>query len=159
MSGTIGLLTPGRIAVALGTIGVGALVGGAVANSRDANVGSGALIGGASALAGLGLLLGGAHLWRNVTASRAAATAGASTLGTTFGASILRAPKPAPALTAPFTNQVSTTAARLLDEAALASRAALAPIARPVPTIAATPILPFSASGSTFINALGSFMR
>lgn len=88
MSGIIGPLTAGRLAFALGTVGVGALIGGAVAEHKDSDVGRGALIGGASALAGLAILYGGAAAWNHFSAGRASAAAGVSTLGTTLSHTI-----------------------------------------------------------------------
>jgi hypothetical protein len=84
MSGIIGSLTAGRIAFALGTVGVGALVGGAIADHKDGDVIKGALIGGASALAGLAILSGGIYAFNRFSAARAGAAEGVSRLGTTL---------------------------------------------------------------------------
>src|SRR5690349_11939174 len=84
MSGIIGPATPGRIAFALATVGIGALAGGVIADRQDKDVTTGALIGGASAVVGLSLLYGGAWAWQRFgrAGATAGATAGASELAT-----------------------------------------------------------------------------
>lgn len=178
MSGIIGPLTAGRIAFALGTVGVGALVGGAVADHNDANVATGALIGGASALAGLALLYGGASAWKHFSAGRTGAAAGVSTLGSTL-THATGSPVVAPALStltpsltnaathaAPAATMVGTAATSgwrtwvgsLFREASAATT--LRPLPTTVPTFAATPLLPAAtaSSGSTFLNTMTRFL-
>jgi hypothetical protein len=75
---SIAALTSGRLALALGAVGIGALVGGAVADHKGGDVGRGLLVGGASGLAGAAMLLGGHSLWRHFNAAKA----GAAQLGT-----------------------------------------------------------------------------
>jgi hypothetical protein len=186
MSGIIGPITAGRIAFALGTVGVGALIGGAVADHRDGNVAQGALIGGASALAGLAILYGGAAAWNHFSAGRAGAAAGVSTLGSTLSHTATMPVAPAltsltPSLTsaathvAPTATATATTAATtaatttastgwrawvnsLFHEASAVSTLRPLPVA--VPAIASTPMLPAAtaASGSTFLNTMSQFL-
>ena len=167
MSGIIGPITAGRIALALGTVGVGALVGGAVADHNDRDVATGALIGGASALAGLALIYGGATAWKHFSAGRAGAAAGASTLGSTLTHAAVTPVAPTLSTVAPsLTTVTSTTAASgwrtwvssLFREASTATT--LRPLPTTVPTIAATPLLPVAtaSSGSTFLNTMTRFL-
>ncbi|MCW2928936.1 MAG: hypothetical protein JWM86_2904 [Thermoleophilia bacterium] len=164
MSGFIGGLTGGRIAIALGTIGVGALVGGAVADTKGTDVGSGALIGGLSAAAGIALLFGGMHAFGRFarpsgTAASLAASAGARQLTPLATTMASTSPTIANA-TAAATRSLTTTSSLV----SLASRPSLfAPLAATVPAIARTPILPMAAPaagmGSTFVDALRIFVR
>jgi hypothetical protein len=144
MSALIGPLTPGRIVFAFGTIGLGALVGGGIAQYSDKDIGRGALIGGASALAGLGLLFGGATAWNRLAGARSASSAavhGVSQLGTIAHS---MAPAAAPRLSSSF---------------AAAIRAAVVPSIEAVPAIARTPMLPVAAgSGSTFLSTMARFL-
>ncbi|MCB0877802.1 MAG: hypothetical protein KDC46_02325 [Thermoleophilia bacterium] len=159
MSGLIGPITPGRIAFAIGAVATGALVGGAVADHNDGDPTKGALIGGASALAGLALLVGGATLWRRVSAAHTATT-GVAELATA-AARARPAAVAAPHLSSSLTSRIQSTASRLLRQATEAAH--LQPLAVGVPTYAATPRLPVAVaaggSGSTFLGALGSFLR
>jgi hypothetical protein len=155
MSGIIGPITAGRIAFALGTVGVGALIGGAVADHRDGDVAKGALIGGASALAGLALLYGGAAAWKHFTAARTGATAGATALGTTLGrtAAAPAAPTLANAAThaAPGLTNAATHAAPTLTHAATHA----APVAATAATTAAGGATPtFASSWRTWVGSL-----
>lgn len=163
MSGIIQSLTAGRIAIALGAVGVGATIGGVVADHRDGDVARGALIGGATALAGIALLMGGHAVWKNVRTGRAATTTAANGLAhltpaiTRSSTAAVAAPV-APRLSSSFAGQVRATATRLLDDAA-ATANVLRPVATPVPAFAATPALPVAAgSGSTFLSALTRFV-
>jgi hypothetical protein len=148
MSGIIGALRPGHIAFAVGAVGVGALVGGSIADHKDGSVAQGALIGGASALAGLALLLGGAS--RLITSPTISATLASATHGiqTTAAAAT-------PAVTGGGWR--ATVAALFRD---LPTIAALRPTSVVVPSIAATPLLPVATTnaGSTFINAMTRFL-
>ncbi len=170
MSGIIGPITAGRIAFALGTVGVGALVGGAVADHNDGDVAKGALIGGASALAGLAVLYGGAAAWKHFTAGRAGAATGVSTLGTSLSHTIR--PPVAPTLStvattvSPTATAATSTVASgwrtwvssLFQEASAVTT--LRPVSTTIPTIAATPLLPVAtaSSGSTFLNTMSRFL-
>jgi hypothetical protein len=184
MSGIIGAIRPGHIAFAVGAVGVGALVGGSIADHKDGNVAQGALIGGASALAGLALLVGGASLVRHFSSARNGAAAGASQLGSSL-AHVATAPAPtvtsrlitSPTISATLasaTHGLQTTAAAATPavtgggwRAAVAalfreapSVAVLRPTSVVVPSIAATPLLPVASTnaGSTFINAMTRFL-
>lgn len=188
MSGIIGPITAGRLAFALGTVGVGALIGGAVADHNDGDVAKGALIGGASALAGLALIYGGATAWKHFAAGRNGAAAGVSSLGSTLGRTVSTPVAPAlssvtPTLTnaashaapaattlashaAPAATGVGTTAASgwrtwvssLFREASAVTT--LRPLPTTIPTFAATPMLPVAtaSSGSTFLNTMTRFL-
>jgi hypothetical protein len=143
MSGIIGPLTPGRIAFALGSAGVGALIGGFVAEHRDASIATGALVGASSALAGIALLIGGSGLWRHVVDARTAPAA-------LEGLAHLQ-PRPSmwrvastPALVARPAAAAATVTTRTLPSAAtLFERAA------PTPT----------AASNGFLDALRGFLR
>ncbi len=178
MSGIIGPITAGRIAFALGTVGVGALVGGAVADHNDGDIATGALIGGASALAGLALLYGGATAWKHFSAAKTGAAAGATALGSlthatpasTLPALSTAATHAAPATTTlastTLTTATSTTTATgwrawvssLFHESSAVST--LRPLPVTVPTIARTPVLPVAtaSSGSTFLSTMSRFL-
>lgn len=153
MSAIVGPMTPGRIAFALGSIGVGALVGTAIADHRDQDIGKGALFGGLAAVAGLGLLYGGAYAWNRFSAARTGASAGVSQLS----GSLARFTTPAAATTA--APALGRTASRLQLPPA-ASFFGTAPSVA-VPSIARTPALPVAASsgGGAFLDALRGFMR
>ena len=186
MSGIIGPLTTGRLAFALGTVGVGALIGGAVASHKDGDVAKGALIGGASAVAGLALLYGGAHVFNRITAARAgvgAGAAGASQLASKLS-HLATAPSPAAASSIAAASAAATSAvvgggaataaaspaatsgwrtwiATLFREAPAVTT--LQPLTTTVPAIARTPALPVATtavatSGDTFLTALQRFV-
>ena len=148
MSGIIGPITAGRIAFALGTVGVGALIGGAVADHRDGDVAKGALIGGASALAGLALLYGGATAWKHITAGRAGAAAGAQSIGSTLSHTLTTPAAPALSTVAPSISSTATHSASALANLATHNAGTLgaastvathaAPTATAVSTTAAT---------------------
>jgi hypothetical protein len=163
MSAIIGPITPGKIAFALGSIGIGALVGGAYADSKDGDVAKGALYGGLAAVAGLALITGGAYAWNRFQAGRAAAT-GAAQLGTTFSHSLTPAATTTSTITHAATSS-STSVATLMRLPSPASLFHTSPALTPaltttVPAIARTPMLPVAASsGGTFVDALRSFIR
>lgn len=143
MSGIIGPLTAGRAAFALGTVGVGALIGGAVADRKDASVAQGALIGGASALAGLALLYGGAYTWKYFATARAGVTAGAT--GASQLATNLSHVVALPAPTATMATTVATTtgsAAKVAVPGWRSWASALFREASSASTIARMPLLP-----------------
>lgn len=177
MSGIIGSLTAGRIALALGTVTAGAVIGGAVADHRDGDVGRGALIGGASALAGIALLFGGHAAWTHLRSGRAAAASGASQLGSALTRAVS---VPAPAAPIASSSMIAATAgtaaaattvhaglpsgsaavrdavARMFREAGTA--VALQAPRTSVPAFAATPAIPAAASGSTFLSTMARFL-
>lgn len=151
MSGIIGPITAGRIAFALGTVGVGALVGGAVAEHNDGDVATGALIGGASALAGLALVYGGAAAWKHFTAGRAGAAAGASTLGTSLSQAVRPTAAPALSSVTPTLTNAASHAAPVATS--LATHAA--PAATTAATTATTTATTTAATGwRTWVNSL-----
>lgn len=165
MSGIIGALTSGRIALAIGTVTAGAVIGGAVAEHRDGDVARGALVGGASALAGIALLWGGHAAWSHLRSGRAAAAAGATQLGSTL-AHVVAAPAPtvtaaaaaatahtvAPSASAGFRNAV----ARMFQEASTVAATHSTRVT--VPAFAATPSLPAAGSGATFLSTMTRFL-
>jgi hypothetical protein len=159
MSALLGSTFAQRIAVAVGATTVGAIIGGAVADHRDQDVGKGILAGGAAGLAGAALLIGGHALLMRWNAGHAAA-AGAAQLGTTMSAAMPATRPLATAASQPLATTVSQrlglAATRLFDDAAKASL--LIRPATVVPSVAATPLLPAAGSGSTFLAALGRFI-
>lgn len=165
MSGIMGPLTPGRIAFALGTVAVGALVGAGVADSRDGDPARGALYGGLAAAAGLSLLYGGAYMWQRAQAGRAGAVAGASQLTSelsNFTRPIVSSGGTAANRATTAAMPAATSIANLPAPSTLFRAApALTPaVTATIPAIARTPALPVArASGGTFVDALRMFIR
>lgn len=165
MSGIIGGLTAGRIAIALGTVGVGAVVGGAIADHNGKDVGSGALIGGLSAAAGLALLYGGVRAFQNF--GRSGGTA--ATLAAKAGTTELSRLATSPLLTSAASGSIASAATKASTELATTSFFATRPLATSaftstIPAIARTPMLPVAspmlgAGGGTFVDALRGFLR
>jgi len=147
MSGIIGPVTPAKLALAAGAIGIGAITGGFIAHERDQDVLKGATIGGLIAAAGAALVLGGGAAFDKYRSAKLAAAEGVSTLGRapTFhlpplGASAI--------IAKPIVHLPTSTVAELF-----------ATSAERLHTIASTPRIPVSTlpSGTTFLDMLKKF--